>query len=111
VYRKGEADMPCYPYEYELAKKDGCGFRFNCTPLEITKTGLRVRTPTGEEIIRCDMVIKAIGQVARDDFAIPVNNPKVFLGGDCANGGAEIVNAAAEGKDAAKKIHAMFGGN
>ncbi|HLQ59413.1 MAG TPA: FAD-dependent oxidoreductase, partial [Gemmatimonadales bacterium] len=25
VYRRGEADMPCYHYEYELAKRDGCG--------------------------------------------------------------------------------------
>jgi len=70
-----------------------------------------VKTPGGEEVIPCDMVIKALGQVARTDFAIPVNNPKVFMGGDCANGGAEIVNAAAEGKDAARKIHALLGGN
>jgi len=31
--------------------------------------------------------------------------PYVFVGGDCANGGAEIVNAAAEGVAAAKQIH------
>jgi dihydropyrimidine dehydrogenase (NAD+) subunit PreT len=125
VYRRGEKDMPCYDYEYELAKKDGCGFRFNSTPLEIMGTGdrepetagprssvigLRVKTPHGEETIPCDMVIKALGQVPRTDFVIPTGNPKVFMGGDCANGGAEIVNAAAEGKGAAARIHALLGG-
>jgi glutamate synthase (NADPH/NADH) small chain len=119
VYRRGEADMPCYPYEYELARKDGCGFRFHCTPVEILGngqsamgngvTGLRVRTPEGEEVIPCDMVIKALGQVKRTDFAIP-EDPRVFTGGDCANGGAEIVNAAAEGKEAARRIHALLVG-
>jgi NADPH-dependent glutamate synthase beta subunit-like oxidoreductase len=33
----------------------------------------------------------------------------VFIGGDYANGGAEIVNAAAEGKQAAAAIHKMLG--
>jgi dihydropyrimidine dehydrogenase (NAD+) subunit PreT len=119
VYRRGEADMPCFSYEYELAKKDGCGFRFHCTPLEIVggqagggrqaAVGLRVKTPAGEETIACDMVIKALGQATRTDLAIP-KHPKVFVGGDCANGGAEIVNAAAEGKQAAGQIHALLGG-
>lgn len=116
VYRRGEADMPCYDYEYELAKADGCGFRFNCTPIEIGSresgvvTGVRVKTPDGEETIPCDMVIKALGQVPRTDLAIP-KDPRVFMGGDCASGGAEIVNAAADGKQAAAKIHAMLGGH
>jgi len=108
VYRRGEADMPCYDYEYELALKDGCGFRFHCTPVEVVGresgvVGLRVKTPDGEEVIPCDMVIKALGQVKRTDFVIP-DDPRVFIGGDCANGGAEIVNAAAEGKAAARRI-------
>ena len=114
VYRKNAADMPCYEYEYELAKADGCGFRFQSTPLEIVGKsghveGLRVKTPQGEETIAADMVIKAIGQGARD-FRIPTGNPKVFIAGDCANGGKEIVNAAAEGKHAAAKIHALLNG-
>jgi dihydropyrimidine dehydrogenase (NAD+) subunit PreT len=33
--------------------------------------------------------------------------PGVFAGGDCANGGKEVVNAAAEGKAAAQAIHAL----
>ena len=111
VYRRGEADMPCYHYEYELAKRDGCGFRFQAAPQRIvsngigTAAGVEVRTPQGNELIPCDMVIVAIGQGERDELAIPRDHPKVFTGGDCANGGAEIVNAAAEGVQAAQQIH------
>lgn len=35
--------------------------------------------------------------------------PRVFAGGDCANGGREVVNAVGEGKKAARGIHEMFG--
>ena len=36
-------------------------------------------------------------------------NPRVFAGGDCANGGKEVVNAVAEGKRAAQAIDRMLG--
>ena len=110
VYRRGEADMPCYHYEYELAKRDGCGFRFNAAPQRIVANGsgtvaaVEVRTSNGNETIPCDMVIIAIGQGERD-LVVPQGDPRVFTGGDCANSGAEIVNAAAEGVAAAKQIH------
>jgi len=116
VYRRGEADMPCYHYEYELAKRDGCGFRFNAAPRRIISngsggvSGLEVRTDGGSETIPCDMVIVAIGQGDRTELTWPKDDPKVFVGGDCANGGAEIVNAAAEGVAAAKRIDALLGG-
>jgi pyruvate/2-oxoglutarate dehydrogenase complex dihydrolipoamide dehydrogenase (E3) component len=38
------------------------------------------------------------------------NLANVFTGGDCANGGREVVNAVAEGKKAARGIHAFFAG-
>jgi len=109
VYRRGEADMPCFRYEYELAKVDGCQFRFHSKPTRILGNGrvegLEVETPHGLEVIACDMVITALGQTARDEFRVPTDHPKVFVGGDYASGGAEIVNAAAEGKQAAAAIH------
>ncbi|MGH7529066.1 MAG: NAD(P)-dependent oxidoreductase [Gemmatimonadales bacterium] len=114
VYRRGEADMPCYLYEYELAKRDGCGFRFHAVPRRIIAdgsggiAGVEVQTPQGTETIPCDMVIVAIGQGERAEFAVPRDHPKVFVGGDGANGGAEIVNAAAEGVAAARSIDAML---
>jgi glutamate synthase (NADPH/NADH) small chain len=73
--------------------------------------------------IQVDMIITALGQNARADFlkslpnlkiengCIKVNtetfqtgNPKVFAGGDCINGGKEVVNAAYDGKQAAHGI-------
>src|SRR5262245_28836454 len=111
VYRRGEADMSCFHYEYELAKRDGCGFRFHCTPKRIVGNGrvegIEVETPQGTETIACDMVITALGQMAREEFTVP-QHQRVFVGGDVANGGAEIVNAAAEGVQAAKRIHEML---
>ena len=108
VYRRGEGDMSAYHYEYELAKKDGCGFRFNAAPKQIVGNGAVAGLELqGGETIPCDMVIVAIGQGARTELKVP-SDPRVFTGGDCANGGAEIVNAAAEGVVAAKRIHQML---
>ena len=113
VYRRGEADMPCHSYEYQLAQGDGCEFRFHSKPLAVVgKThveGLEIETPHGSEIIPCDMIIRAIGQHQLPGFEIPEDHPKVYLGGDFASGGAEIVNAAAEGVAAAKKIDEQLG--
>ena len=109
VYRRGPEDMSSFHYEYELAKNDGCEFRFHSRPTRILGegrvTGLEVEMPQGLYVIPCDMVITALGQEAHSGFGIPANHPKVFRGGDFANGGAEIVNAAADGVNAAKAIH------
>lgn len=77
-----------------------------------------------------DMILKAVGQqkqnawlaqvfpnlalhhngtVARDPLTGRTNLPHIFAGGDCANGGREVVNAVGEGKKAARSIHEMFG--
>jgi glutamate synthase (NADPH/NADH) small chain len=49
-------------------------------------------------VIRCD---PATGQTSL---------PRIFAGGDCANGGREVVHAVAEGKRAARGMHALFTG-
>ena len=75
-------------------------------------------------IVRCDMVIKATGQAKKghlydliDDLDIDektriktndefqTSNEMYFAGGDAINGGAEVVNAAYDGKMAAQGIH------
>jgi glutamate synthase (NADPH/NADH) small chain len=87
--------------------------------------------PGTEFIERVDMVIKAIGEkkqvaliqklfpglkldargvIMRDQDTGQTNLPHVFSGGDCANGGKEVVNAVAEGKKAARGIHAFLNG-
>jgi glutamate synthase (NADPH/NADH) small chain len=78
-----------------------------------------------------DMVIKSIGEQKQIELLKKIfpaleldrrgvvvynrqtgqtNLAKVFTGGDCANGGREVVNAVAEGKKAARGIHAVFAG-
>jgi glutamate synthase (NADPH/NADH) small chain len=76
-------------------------------------------------IVRCDMVIKATGQAKQGHFynfindleidekiritvdkeSFQTSNPLYFAGGDAINGGAEVVNAAYDGKMAAQGIH------
>jgi hypothetical protein len=50
------------------------------------------------------------GVVAHDADTGRTNLPKVFAGGDCANGGREVVDAVAEGKKAARGMHVFFAG-
>jgi glutamate synthase (NADPH/NADH) small chain len=85
--------------------------------------------PGTEFVEPFDMVIKAIGEekqagllkklfsaleldkrgvVVRNVDTGQTNLPRVFTGGDCANGGREVVNAVAEGKKAARGIHAFL---
>jgi glutamate synthase (NADPH/NADH) small chain len=111
---------------------DGTG---HVTGLKLARTsvvGGRVQVVAGSEFVEpFDMVIKAIGEekqaglfkklfpglqldprgvVTRDAATGRTSLPNVFTGGDCANGGREVVNAVAEGKKAARGIHAMFNG-
>jgi dihydropyrimidine dehydrogenase (NAD+) subunit PreT len=50
------------------------------------------------------------GRVRHDPVTMRTSLPQVFVGGDCANGGREVVNAVAEGTKAARGIHATLGG-
>jgi dihydropyrimidine dehydrogenase (NAD+) subunit PreT len=80
--------------------------------------------PGSEFRLDVEMVIKALGQKRKIDFlkqipdlqlangCVTVNpdtmqtsNPRYFAGGDCINGGGEVVDAVAHGKKAAAGIH------
>ncbi len=81
-----------------------------------------------ERDIACDLAALAIGQsklraiaaelpgVALDARGCVVADPKtgatgnlkVFSGGDCINGGKEVVNAVADGRNAARHLHALW---
>ena len=50
------------------------------------------------------------GCVVVDELTGRTGNPRVFAGGDCVNGGKEVVNAVAEGKRAAVAIDEMLRG-
>jgi dihydropyrimidine dehydrogenase (NAD+) subunit PreT len=49
--------------------------------------------------------LDARGAIASDPLTGQTNVPHIFTGGDCANGGREVVNAVGEGKKAAHGIH------
>jgi dihydropyrimidine dehydrogenase (NAD+) subunit PreT len=82
--------------------------------------------PGSEFAVPADMVIVALGQTMNPalpkkfgvqmangliqvDDSGRTSNPKVFAGGDCANGGREVVFAVAEGKRAAQGIARLLG--
>jgi dihydropyrimidine dehydrogenase (NAD+) subunit PreT len=87
-----------------------------------------VPVPDSEFRLEVGMVVKALGQKRKTDFlqqiaglqlkngcvvtdaqTMRTNNPKYFAGGDCVNGGGEVVDAVAHGKRAALGIDQMLG--
>lgn len=83
-----------------------------------------------ERILCADLVLVAIGQAKQGDLAEELagvkvewgkvltdpngatGRPGVYAGGDCRNGGKEVVNGVAEGRDAALAMHDyMMGAN
>ncbi|MBX3231542.1 MAG: FAD-dependent oxidoreductase [Labilithrix sp.] len=85
--------------------------------------------PGTEHDLPCDYVFLAIGQsklrdmakelggveldkrgcvVVADPKTCATGNPKVFAGGDCINGGKEVVNAVADGRNAARTLIARW---
>ena len=86
------------------------------------------KIPGTEFVLPADMVVRAVGQQPMAKFLETVpgfeiksgrvvinpetgqsGNPKFFAGGDCVNGGGEVVDAVAEGMCAARGIHAWLG--
>jgi formate dehydrogenase beta subunit len=143
--RSAFAEMKASPWEIEDALSEDIPILDHLVPLEFLHeggrlTGVRfqkVRTerdaqgrrslvPTGEPdlVIRCDVVLVAIGQeaafpwierdigVAFDRHGLPVvdpvtfrsTHPKVFFGGDAAFGPKNIITAVAHGHEAAISI-------
>ena len=95
------------------------------TAVRVAKTDASAKPIAGtEHEIPCDLVALAIGQsklrsvakqlrgveldargcVACDPRTGQTGNPKVFAGGDCINGGKEVVNAVADGRNAARTL-------
>ncbi len=96
-----------------------------CARTELNEKGELVRTEHVEFSVSCDLVIPAIGQspliellskvrgIAVERGRVRVNratgqtsNARYFAGGDCVNGGREVVDAVADGKRAALGIAA-----
>jgi dihydropyrimidine dehydrogenase (NAD+) subunit PreT len=115
VYRRRERDIPAFGFEYEHAKQEGVVFEWLAQPvaihadpasgriasLECARLGSNFHLP-------CDMVIPAIGQARHGALFERTRGPKYYTGGDCVNGGREVVDAVADGKRAALAIAASF---
>ena len=84
--------------------------------------------PNSAFTIDVDMVVRAVGQKQATDFLRAISgieirkngtvvvdaqhrtgNPKYFAGGDCVNGGREVVDAVAEGMTAGRGIDEWLG--
>ncbi len=109
-YRRGESDMSAFATEYEHAKTAGVRFHFWRRLDEIIGTAAVEAVRFGDFKLPCDMVIPAIGQSRLRDIGEVnretgrLSDSKYFAGGDCVNGGREVVDAVADGKRAAQGI-------
>ena len=58
--------------------------------------------------MKADQIVFAIGQTADDSTKDITAGKNLFTGGDMTNGGQTVVQAVADGKDAAEKITAYL---
>lgn len=89
IYRRSEAEMPAYHFEYQFALGEGVSFMFLTQPVEIVgngkveglkcvrmdlgepdQSGRRIPVPVkgSEFVVPCDMVVTAIGQKKRSEM-------------------------------------------
>ncbi|UQA60236.1 FAD-dependent oxidoreductase [Polyangium aurulentum] len=98
--------------------------------LRVARAENKRPVPGTEEELPADLIVLAVGQnrataIARAFPGIELDgrgrvvvdaktgrtgNPRVWSGGDCVNGGKEVVNAVAEARVAAQSIHAFLAG-
>lgn len=138
IYRGTDAAMSGYAHEWTAAKTSGVAAEWCSLPVAFEGNGRvqRVRCVrvdrnkqpiSGSEFsIDTDLVLVAIGQSKLGHVLSGVEGLRLdrgrvvtdaagftgragwYAGGDCVNGGKEVVNAAAEGKAAALAIHAYL---
>jgi glutamate synthase (NADPH/NADH) small chain len=127
VYRRSEKDMSGYKHELAAGRLEGLRLLENLSPKSIVKSSsgqleLTCSNQSKEdEKLGTDMVVFAIGQNKQttilnsiagleltDDGCVKVDQQtyettvaQLYAGGDCINGGKEVVNAVAHGRDAA----------
>ncbi len=127
VYRRTERDLPAFGFEYEHAKLEGVAFEWLAQPVAIhtypagpiaTVECVRMDDddagpmpapiPGSNFHLLCDMVIPAIGQGPLGSLLERARGSKYYAGGDCVNGGREVVDAVADGKRAGAAIAKSF---
>ena len=125
AYRRDERAMRATPREKQAALEEGVFFRMECAPVRLlgngAVSGVKFERPDGgQEIIACDRVILAVGQVPRPPawlarFGVEVDaqglvrvdergrtsHPRIYAGGDNTHGPDLVVTAIAAGRRAA----------
>jgi len=138
VYRRGLEHMSAFAFEYEHARQEGVRFLWHVQPkavhgsgkvegLLLSRIGDDVAPEDMDFLLAVDQVVLAIGQATHTGFlgdagvtiergrividrvTGQTSNPKYFAGGDCTNGGREVVDAVADGKRAGLGIAAWLG--
>jgi dihydropyrimidine dehydrogenase (NAD+) subunit PreT len=126
VYRRGPEQMSAFSFEYEHARLEGVKFLWHTQPSRILGDE-RVEAVefNGAMTLAVDLLVLAIGQATQaglsdrlqlergriliDRATGQTSYPKFFAGGDCTNGGREVVDAVADGKRAGIGIAAWLG--
>jgi len=132
VYRRTAAEMPGYAHEMEHARQEGVRLEERAVPKAFNRDGAgRLIGLTLEDgrVLAADLAVLGIGQaklreiaamfpgvqvdergrIVVDPLTGRTGHPKVWAGGDAISGGQEVVNAAQEGKRAARAMCAAFG--
>ncbi|MCK5878055.1 MAG: FAD-dependent oxidoreductase [Candidatus Marithrix sp.] len=132
IYRGDKQAMRASPKEQKIAREEGIEFLFNHSPVAIKGndkvTGVHFNKPDGStEIINCNQVIFAVGQVAKPpiwfsklgiitdskgliqiDKNGQTSHSKIFAGGDNTNGSDLVVTAIASGRLAADGLRKVI---
>jgi glutamate synthase (NADPH/NADH) small chain len=132
VYRRTRSVMPGYAHELEHALHEGVVMLEKATPQRVVRDASGKVTSlalTDGRELPADLIVLGIGQsklrevaqafsgvqvsdrgtIVADPLTGRTGNPKVYAGGDAVSGGQEVVNAAQEGKRAARAICAAIG--
>jgi dihydropyrimidine dehydrogenase (NAD+) subunit PreT len=125
IYRRGPEQMSAFSFEYEHARLEGVKFLWNTQVTRIFGgEAVQAVELTNSVTMPVDLLVLAIGQAAQigvsdkvqrehgrivvDRATGQTSNPKYFSGGDCTNGGREVVDAVADGKRAGIGIAAWL---
>jgi glutamate synthase (NADPH/NADH) small chain len=132
IYRRGPDQMSAFNFEYEHARREGVRFLWNLQPASILGTShvealelMPFDRPGQPVSLETDLLILAIGQATHAHFLDGIqlergrividrvtgqtSKPNFFAGGDCTNGGREVVDAVADGKRAGLGMVAYLG--
>lgn len=140
LYRGNEEKMSGYHHEWKAAQTEDIHAEWHSIATKLTGNGkvekvhcqkldANKKPIAGSDfVIDAELVLIAIGQAKLGQLLSKLEGIKIesgrvvtdehgctgrkgwFAGGDCRNGGKEVVNAAAEGKAAARAIHTYLTG-